>query len=232
MFIFIYIKAKITKIYNFAMVMHNVLYIHGMGGGGDSRIPSILSEILSPEGIEVIVRTYDFDPEHAAGQIAGWVEELKPELVIGESLGALHAMRIKGVPHIYVSPALNSPKYFALLAWLSLIPGVTRYFDNLYRPKQGDRQPLHFTFKILRKYRRHRKEALAASAADGGNHMNLAYFGTHDHYRKSGVVSIRTWRRYFGKDTYVLYEGTHFMEEEFIRSMLVPTVREFFQGKP
>lgn len=212
--------------------MHNVLYIHGMGGGGDSRIPSILSEILSPEGIEVIVRTYDFDPEHAAGQIAGWVEELKPELVIGESLGALHAMRIKGVPHIYVSPALNSPKYFAPLAWLSLIPGVTRYFDNLYRPKQGDRQPLYFTFKILRKYRRHRKEALAASAADGGNHMNLAYFGTHDHYRKSGVVSIRTWRRYFGKDTYVLYEGTHFMEEEFIRSMLVPTVREFFQGKP
>lgn len=211
--------------------MRNVLYIHGMGGGGDSRIPSILSEILSPEGIAVTVRTYDFDPEVAVAQLAGWVRELQPELVIGESLGALQAMRVRGVAHMYVSPALNSALYFVPLAWLSLIPGVTRFFDRIYRPREGDRQPLHFTFRILRKYRRHRKEALAASAADGGKYMNLAFFGTHDHYRRSGVVSVRSWRRLFGKDSYVIYDGTHFMEEEFIRSMLVPAIKEFFQGK-
>jgi nitroreductase len=109
---------------------------------------------------------------------------------------------------------------------------VTRFFDGLYRPKEGDRQPLHFTFSTLRKYRRHRKEALAASAADGGKYLNLAFFGTHDHYRRSGVVSVRSWRRLFGKDSYLIYDGTHFMEEEFLRSMLIPAVREFFQGKP
>ena len=224
--------TKITKICNFATLMRNVLYIHGMGGGGDSRIPSILSEVLASEGISVAVRTYDFDPEVGAAQIAAWVSEIKPELVIGESLGALQAMRIRGVSHMYVSPALNAPLYFGLLAWLSFIPGVTRFFDNSYRPKDGDRQPLHFTFSTLRKYRRHRKEALAASAADGGNHMVLAFFGTHDHYRKSGVVSLRTWRRYFGDSSFSIYEGTHFMEEEYIHSMLAPAVREFFQGRP
>lgn len=213
------------------MIMRNVLYIHGMGGGGGSRIPSILAEVLSAEGVNVVVRTYDFDPETGARQIAGWVEELKPRLVIGESLGALQAMRIRGIPHIYVSPAMNAPLYFEPLAWLSLIPGVTWVFDRIYRPKDGDRQPLHFTFSTLRKYRRHRKEALAASAADGGKYMNLACFGTHDHYRRSGVVSVRAWRRSFGKDSYVMYDGTHFMEEEFIRSVLVPAIREFFQDK-
>ena len=223
--------TKIAKIYNFVAVMHNVLYIHGMGGGGDSRIPSILADALSADNINVVVRTYDFDPEVGAGQIADWVNELEPELVIGESLGALQAMRVSGVPHVYVSPALNSALYFRPLAWLTLIPGVTRYYDKLYRPKDGDRQPLHFTFSTLRKYRRHRKEALAASAADGGKYMNLAFFGTHDHYRRSGVVSVRSWRRLFGKDSYVIYDGTHFMEEEFIHSMLVPLIREFFQGK-
>ena len=213
------------------IIMRNVLYLHGMGGGGDSRIPSILSEILAPEGIDVIVRTYDFDPEVGAAQVADWVDELRPELVIGESLGSLQAMRIRGVAHMYVSPALNAPLYFGPMAWLALIPGVTRYFDSLYRPKDGDRQPLHFTFSTLRKYRRHRKEALAASVADGGNNLTLAFFGTHDHYRRSGVVSLRTWRRYFGENSYSLYEGTHFMEEEYIHSMLAPAVREFFQGK-
>ena len=43
--------------------MINILYIHGMGGGGDSRIPSILNSALYSEEINVIVRTYDFDPE-------------------------------------------------------------------------------------------------------------------------------------------------------------------------
>jgi len=46
-----------------------ILYIHGMGGGADSRIPSILSECL-PAPLEVTVRTYDFDPEIAREQIS------------------------------------------------------------------------------------------------------------------------------------------------------------------
>ena len=78
------------------------MYIHGMGGGGDSRIPSILREYFSchslhgemgqESDVEIICRTYDFDPEVAQVQIRAWVDELHPELIIGESLGALHAM--------------------------------------------------------------------------------------------------------------------------------------------
>ena len=142
-----------------------VLYIHGMGGGGDSRIPSILRDIFarpvmvlpSVEGnskseamihsesiegnsaektavVRVVARTYDFDPEVAAGQIAGWVEELKPDLVIGESLGSLQAIRIKDVPHLFVSPSLNAALFFSRLSWMALIPGVTfsRKIPQLY----------------------------------------------------------------------------------------------------
>ena len=49
------------------------------------------------------------------------------------------------------------------------------------------------------------------------------FFGHNDHYRKSGIVSVKTWEKYFGK-TYSMYDGTHFMEEEFVRSMLVPMI--------
>lgn len=199
-----------------------ILYIHGMGGGADSRIPSILREALSGKA-EVVVKTYDFDPELAAMQIAGWVSELNPDLVIGESLGALQAIRIKGVPHLLVSPALNAPLYFELLAWLSLIPGVTGVFDRIYKPREGDRQSLHFTFRTLRKYRHHRNAALAASPRSGGKDMFLSFIGTKDHYRRSGVVSLKTWKKHFG-ETVLMYEGTHFMEEEHIYSMLLPKI--------
>lgn len=217
------LNAKIIKISNFATIMVNVLYIHGMGGGADSRIPSILRDRLAAHDVNVVVRTYDFDPEAAASQIASWVDELEPSLVIGESLGSLHAMRIGGVPHLYVSPALNAPLYFSLLAWLTLIPGVTWIFDRIYRPREGDRQSLHFTFPVLRKYSAHRKAAIACSAFPGSEEISYAFFGTRDHYRRTGVVSIRTWKKYFG-DSFDVYDGTHFMEEEFIYTRLTPAI--------
>lgn len=199
-----------------------ILYIHGMGGGGDSRIPSILREALDGRA-EIVVRTYDFDPEKAASQIASWVDEVRPVLVIGESLGALHALRIKGLPHIFVSPSLNAPLFFIRLSWLALIPGVTPLLDRIYRPREGDRQKLHFTYGTLRKYGAHRKAAMENSVSNGSRDSFLAFFGTRDHYRRSGIVSVRTWKRYFG-DTFRMYEGTHFMEEEFIHEMLVPAI--------
>ena len=198
--------------------MKNVLYIHGMGGGSDSRIPLILAVALAGK-VNVVVRTYDFDPEVASGQIAGWMQELKPSLVIGESLGSLHALKQRSVPRLFISPALNASIHFQFMAWLALIPGVTCLFDRIYRPRPGDRQRLHFTFSVLRKYRRHRKEALSNN--QGQNVW--AFFGTNDHYMKSGVVRIKTWTKYFG-DTFTTYEGTHFMEEEYVYSLLIPKI--------
>lgn len=199
--------------------MVNVLYIHGMGGGADSRIPSILSEELVSFGVNVVVRTYDFDPEIALVQISSWVKELHPELVVGESLGSLHALRIKGVPLLFVSPALNAPLYFRLQAWLTLIPGVTAIYQRIYKPREGDRQQMKFVFSVLRKYKGHRRQAMLCESPVH------AFFGTHDHYRKSGIVSVRTWKKRFG-DTFSMYEGTHFMEEEHVRTMLVEKILE------
>ena len=218
--------------------MANVLYIHGMGGGADSRIPSILQDCMSsrqqtPDSfpyadVSVICRTYDFDPETACAQVSSWVDELHPVLIIGESLGSLHALRIKGVPHLLVSPALNASFYFEILAWLSLIPCVTWIFDRIYRPRDGDRQSLHFTFRTLRKYMKHRREALKNSSSSGSPDNFFAFFGSHDHYRISGIVSIRTWKKYFGS-TYEVYDGTHFMEDEHVRTLLFNKVVELLK---
>ena len=221
------IKTKIIKISNFAKDMINVLYIHGMGGGADSRIPSILSEALADK-VSVIARTYDFDPEVAALQIRQWVDELKPRLIIGESLGSMHALRIKGVPHLFVSPALNASFHFEFMAWLCLIPGVTRIFDSIYKPREGDRQKLHFTFRILRKYRAHRRAALATSKSSAD--LYFAFIGTDDHYRKNGVVSLKSWRKHFG-NAFQIYNGTHFMEEEHIYALLIPKICEVLNIK-
>ena len=81
-----------------------------MGGGGDSRIPNYLRAQLEASRVRVIIRTYDFDPEVGRAQILSWVEEVKPDLLIGESLGAIQALRIQGLPHLFVTPSLGAPE--------------------------------------------------------------------------------------------------------------------------
>lgn len=210
--------------------MNNVLYIHGMGGGGDSRIPSILRTAFESAGAEinVVVRTYDFDPEKAAEQISGWVDELRPKLIMGESLGSIHALRIKDIPHLLISPSLNAPLYLGYLSWLALVPGVTWLLDRIYKPKEGDRQRLHFTYSTLKGYVAHRNIALANATLSGSPDFFHAFIGTRDHYRKSGIVSVRTWKKYFG-ETYTLYEGTHFTEEEYLYSLVIPKILEIIR---
>lgn len=197
-----------------------------MGGGGDSRIPRLLKEHFAGEDIHVVIRTYDFDPELGRAQIVGWTEELKPDLVIGESLGAIQALRVRGVPHLYVSPSLGAPVFLYRLAWICRIPGGPALLHRIWPVKEGDRQPLKFEHAVLKKYKAHWEDARRA-AAEGG--YQYAFFGTHDHYRKWGIVRVSTWRKMFG-DSYELYDGTHFMEEEYVASLLVPKIREVLSG--
>ena len=209
--------------------MKEVLYIHGMGGGGDSRIPSILRQAFDAKEINVTVRTYDFNPDIAAIEIESWVRELKPSLIIGESLGSIHAIRIKGVPHILISPSLNGPLYLGYLSWLTVVPGMTWLFDRIYKPREGDRQRLHFTYDTLKRYIGHFKSAITNTPLTGSTDFFYAFFGTRDHYRRSGVVSIRKWKKYFG-ETYTVYDGTHFTEEDYIYSLVIPKIREVLKN--
>ena len=218
----------------------HIFYLHGMGGGGDSRIPSILNEYFMAHTfrpldgkeeeihVEVIVRTYDFDPEKASRQIQGWLQECQPTLIIGESLGSIHAIRLKGYPHILVSPSLGAPAWMGNCAPLARIPGMEWLMDRIFKGKEGDRQKMYFQYPYLVKYKEHGRLALANSPKEGSQDYFYAFFGTKDHYRKSGVVSVRRYRKYFG-DTYTMYEGTHFMEEEYLHSLLVPKILEYLR---
>lgn len=202
--------------------MKTILYIHGMGGGGDSRIPGCLQSLLDPQKYQVVIRTYDFDPPIGRSQIEAWVRELHPDLVIGESLGAIQALRVKGIPHLFVSPALGAPAQLVKFAPLARFALGRWYLHHHYPVKEGDRQPLKFRYDVMMRYREHEAAALAAIGPD---EYYYAFFGTQDHFMRSGVVQVSLWEKYFG-NTYTMYEGTHFMEEEYLKSLLVPKILE------
>ncbi|MBS7312350.1 MAG: hypothetical protein PUB47_04870 [Bacteroides sp.] len=208
---------------------YTILYIHGMGGGVDSRIPSILNEHINeyvhdPDiRIDIVVRTYDIDPYIAERQISSWREELRPQLVIGESLGSLHAILQRGVPHLFVSPAIGAARWMAAASWM---PGASWVMHRIFKPVPGERQVLDFSHKVLSHYRGMWRKLLACTTLHGSKDYFFAFFGTEDRYMKSGIVNVRKWAGLFGSDSYATYKGTHYMEEEYLHSMLIPKILE------
>lgn len=203
--------------------MKTILYVHGMGGGRDSRIPNYLQEQLQGSAISVVVRTYDFDPDLGRAQIVSWVRELHPDLIIGESLGAIQALRIQGLPHLFVSPSLGAPQNLYRAAWPALFALGRWYLHRKFPVKEGDRQALKFSWRVLRKYKAHGDAAFAA--IEPGQYY-YAFFGKNDHYRRSGVVKISLWREHFGEHSFEEYDGSHFMEPEYIDSLLIPKIQQ------
>lgn len=200
-----------------------------MGGGEDSRIPAILSDALAKTrpDLRVTVRTYSFDPDEAYAQISSWVDEFGPALVVGESMGAVHALAIKGMPHIFVSPAMGAPVWFHRLAWLLKIPGAGTLLDCIYKPRPGRRQPIHFEYSLMKKWKSHEAMAYESAASEmRAGRIPFAYFGTKDHYRKWGIVNVRDWKCRFGEDSCHIYDGTHFMEEEYVRTLLATKISQ------
>lgn len=206
-----------------------IFYCHGMSGGQDSRIPSVLASHFSsadylcdgePCSVDVTVRTYSFDPDIAQGQIKAWADEIRPDLVIGESLGSAYAVLLHGMPHLYVSPAMKAPKIIARWSPFMIIPGVRPFFNRMFRPTRPNRQIPDFTREITRKYAALYQRDLENAAKD----YSFAFIGSKDHYLKWGVVDIGHWAANYGD--YQMYPGSHFMEQEFLESMLIPKICE------
>lgn len=203
-----------------------ILYVHGMGGGADSRIPWLLGNFYKENGIPVniVCRTYDFRPQIALAQVRAWYEEIHPDLVVGESLGSCYVRLLPAdVRRLYVSPAFNGPATLGRLSFITLIPGMPALLKRIYRTRKGERQLLDFHFNIVRRFNSLRRQMLS-EGSDGPE--PFAFFGVRDHYRRAGVVTLGSWVEMHGDSCHVEYDGTHFMEEEFVKGLLAPKIVE------
>lgn len=210
----------------------NILYLHGMGGGSTSRMPVRLQQVLSnkhftkdgePCRLNVVCETYDFDPEVATNQIAEWVETYQPALVISESMGAIHALGIQGIPHIWLSPALNydrGAEFFLPLVSIANMMGYT------YTKQRGaNRQEIRGDHELVAKFRpmiQTYKEMVVNSPQ---RYSSYAFFGNKDPFRTTGIVSIKEYKRLYG-DSYEVYDGGHCLDVRQIQPKLLPKIVE------
>lgn len=176
-----------------------------------------------PCSLQVICETYDFDPEVATNQIADWVETYHPDLVMAESMGAIHALGIQGVPHIWLSPALNYDRGAELFLPLISLANMMGY---TYTKQRGARrQKILGDPELVAKFKPMIQSYKEAILNNPQRDPSYAFFGSKDDFRKTGIVSIKEYQRLYG-NSYEVYDGGHCLDVRQIRPKLLPKIVE------
>ena len=87
------------------MMKKKILYVHGFASSGQSGTVTRIRTAL-PEA-DVVAPDLPLEPEEAMALLRQVCEELKPDLIIGTSMGGMYAEMLRGYDRILVNPALR-----------------------------------------------------------------------------------------------------------------------------
>ena len=85
--------------------MKSILYLHGFASSGASGTATSMRTALYPYGVQVIAPDIPVLPAEALHFLRQQVEELKPDLIVATSMGAMYAEQLRGRLRILVNPS-------------------------------------------------------------------------------------------------------------------------------
>ena len=106
-----------------------ILYIHGLGSSGNSRTVEVLRELLPND--EIIAPDIPFDPEEAMTFIRELDYQIKPDIVVGTSLGGYYTMQLCYRRKILINPALFADEDICNSIGLGIYQYFSKRKDNV-----------------------------------------------------------------------------------------------------
>ena len=144
-----------------------VLYFHGFLSSGQSGTVKLLQQLMPSADIEA--RDIPVHPDEALTMLNEWVEESKPQLIIGTSMGGMYAERMRGVARVLVNPA------FQMGDTMSSMTGKQQ-FQN---PRSDGENELMVTKGLIKEYRDFCEHCFEGVTPDDAE-LVWGLFGDHD----------------------------------------------------
>ena len=188
-----------------------ILYFHGFASSGATGTAESLRRML-PE-VEVISPDIPVDPSEALPFLRALCEQVKPDLIIGTSMGAMYAQQMFGYKKICVNPAFN----------MSTLSKVFRTGEHKFLNGRKDSQK---TFKITKEIIQkqnmmERQQFKGITPFDRENTYGL--FGIHD----TTVNCYDLFKKYYTKAQ--RFDGEHHLNEKALRTAVVPLVKQIME---
>lgn len=184
-----------------------LIYFHGFASSGASGTVKLLRKILP--SADIIAPDIPVDPNEALPMLKKLVEDEKPDVIIGTSMGAMYAQQMHGHLRVCVNPAFRMSTMSKVLH-----TGTHRWLNG----RKDSAKEFKVTKDILQHFNqmeRHQFENIDETD------RNLCYglFGINDATVNSANAYATFTKYYIHAQR---FEGEHQLNEKVIRKTLLP----------
>lgn len=188
-----------------------IIYFHGFGSSHASGTVEILRKMLEHD--EIIAPDIPVDPVDALPYLSQFVEENRPDLIIGTSMGAMYAQQMRGYKRILVNPAFTMSTMSKVLK-----TGEYKFFNGRYDGAK--------TFKITKDIIQHhnqmeRQQFKGITPEDKENVW--CFVGIHD---TTVTNAEAVFKKNYPADRLSRFDGEHQLNDKVIKKVLIPKIEE------
>ena len=189
---------------------HKLLYIHGFASSGSSGTVMALRRHMP--AWKVVAPDLPVDPFEALELLHRLIEEEKPDIIVGTSMGGMYAQQMWGTPRIVVNPSFEMSR--------SLLFG--KMGRNKYMSKRKDgATEFKIDKQIVERFKLMEKNQFDG-VTDEEKLLVMGLFGDKD-----PVVHFQPlMAKLYGAERCRWVNGEHRLNDEIVRKALLPLIHE------
>ena len=195
--------------------MKKILYVHGFASSGCSGTVLYLRKQL-PDW-KVIAPDLPIDPFEAIELLHKLVEEEKPDIVVGTSMGGMYTQQLWGVPRIVVNPSFEMSR--------SLLFGKMGRNRYLSKRKDGATE-FRIDKSVVERFKEMEKEQFNGITEEEKS-LVFGLFGEND-----PIVHFQPlMAQLYGEKRCRWFKGEHRLNDEIVKKVLIPLIDEMVPDK-
>ena len=187
-----------------------IMYVHGFASSGSSGTVMALRRHFM--GWRVVAPDLPVDPFEAMELLHRMVDEERPAVVIGTSMGGMYTQQLRGVRRIIVNPSFEMSR--------SLLFG--KMGRNKYTSKRRDGVTEFRVDKAIVERFKLMEKTQFDGITEEDKQLVTGLFGDKD-----PVVHFRPlMARLYGEERCLWFNGEHRLNDTVVKSVLVPLINE------
>ena len=187
-----------------------LIYVHGFASSGSSGTVMTLRRYLTEW--RVIAPDLPVDPFEALELLRGLIEEEKPDIVVGTSMGGMYTQQMWGVPRIVVNPSFEMSR--------SLLFG--KMGRNKYMSKRKDgATEFRIDKAVVERFKEMEKHQFDGITEDEKK-LVVGLFGDKD-----PIVHFQPlMAQLYGEERCRWFAGEHRLNDTVVKKVLIPLIEE------
>ncbi|MCQ2213184.1 MAG: hypothetical protein MJZ36_06070 [Bacteroidaceae bacterium] len=188
-----------------------IIYFHGFGSSHASGTVENLRNMLPDD--EVVAPDIPIDPVEALPYLLSYVDEQKPDLIIGTSMGGMYAQQMRGYRRFLVNPAFNMS---------TMSKGMKTGEHKFYNGRYDGAKTFKITKDIIQHHNQMERQQFKGITPEDKENV-WCFVGLHD---TTVTNAEAVFKKNYPADRVIRFDGEHQLNDKVIKKAILPMIEE------